>query len=311
MGEQVVNHSKPRRSRLSMKRAWPFYALLAPAFIVTFIFQYLPMFGIVIAFQDFKPWEGVTGSAWVGWDNFSAIFTLPDSRQVIVNTLVISSMKIVTGITVPFVFALLLNEVRHMLFKRTVQTLVYLPYFLSWVILGGILIDVLSVKGGIVNQFLGLFGVDEIFFLGDGFWFRVTVIVTDIWKEFGFSAIVYLAALAGINPSLYEAAVIDGANRWKQTLYVTIPSIMPVVVVVGTLSLGNILNAGFDQIFNLYNPLVYSQGDVIDTFVYRNGLVGGAFSFGAAVGLFKSVISFILIAVTYYLAYRFGKYRIF
>lgn len=311
MSELILKKPKSKQSRWSLKRTWPYYALLGPAFIVTFIFQYLPMFGIVIAFQDFKPWDGVIKSEWVGWEHFKAIFTLPDSKQVIINTLAISSMKIVTGITVPFVFALLLNEVQHALFKRTVQTLVYLPYFLSWVILGGILIDVLSVKGGIVNQLLGLFGISEIFFLGDGFWFRVTVIVTDVWKEFGFSAIIYLAALAGINPSLYEAAVIDGANRWKQTLYVTIPSIMPVVVVVGTLSLGNILNAGFDQIFNLYNPVVYGQGDVIDTFVYRIGLIGGSYSFGAAVGLFKSVVSFVLIAITYYLAYRFGKYRIF
>jgi putative aldouronate transport system permease protein len=292
-------------------RSWPFYVLVMPAAILTLIFQYIPMFGIVIAFQDYKPWLGIFKSEWVGLQQFQFMFSLPDSKQVIVNTFIIASMKIVAGNFVPFIFALLLNEVRKIYFKRVVQTLVYLPHFLSWVILGGILIDVLSVKGGLANQFLALFGIRNIFFLGDGGWFRITVVITDVWKEFGFSTIIYLAALAGVNPSLYEAAIIDGANRWKQTLYVTIPSIMPVVFVVGTLSLGNILNAGFDQIFNLYNPLVYHQGDIIDTYVYRVGLIGQSYSFGTAVGLFQSVISFALIALTYHLVYRFGNYRVF
>lgn len=295
-----------------IRKTWPLHALLLPAVIYAVIFEYVPMLGIAMAFQEFKPWLGILGSPWVGLEHFRYMFTYPDSIQVIWNTLVIATLKIATGITVPFIFALLLNEVRKAFFKRFVQTLVYLPHFLSWVILGGILIDLLSIKFGLVNRILtGAFGIEPIFFLGDGNWFRFTVVVSDIWKEFGFSAIVYLAALAGVNPNLYEAAEIDGASRWKQTLHITIPSVMPVVVVVATLALGKILNAGFDQIFNLYNPLVYNKGDIIDTFVYRVGLLGGNYSFGTAVGLFKSAVGLILIAVTYRLAYKLADYRIF
>lgn len=186
-----------------------------------------------------------------------------------------------------------------------------MPHFLSWVILGGILLDLLSVDGGLVNQFLGVFNIQPIFFLGDSDWFRVTVIVSDVWKDFGFSAIIFLAALAGINPSLYEAAIVDGANRLQQVLYITLPGLLPITIVVATLALGNILNAGFDQIFNLYNPLVYDKGDIIDTYVYRQGILGQNFSYATAVGVFKSVIAFILIVTGYRLAYKYANYRIF
>jgi putative aldouronate transport system permease protein len=294
-----------------MKRTWSFHLLLLPALIVIIIYQYIPMLGVVIAFKEYKPWLGIMNSEWVGLDHFKYLFTYPDSVQVMINTIVISSFKIVTNIGIPFIFALLLNEVRKSQIKRMVQTLVYLPHFLSWVILGGILIDVLSVKDGIVNYYIKLLGFQPIFFLGDGDWFRVTVIVSDVWKDFGFSAIVYLAALSGINPALYEAAEMDGANRWEQTVHITIPSVLPIVAVVTTLALGKILDGGFDQIFNLYNPLVYNKGDIIDTFVYRVGLVGGQFSFATAVGLFKSLIGFILVVVSYRLAYKFANYRIF
>ncbi|MNR01531.1 putative multiple-sugar transport system permease YteP [compost metagenome] len=227
------------------------------------------------------------------------------------NTVVIAIFKQITGIIIPVVFALLLNEVRKSAFKKTVQTLVYMPHFLSWVILGGIFVDVLSLQGGIVNRFLGLFGVEPIFFLGSNDWFRMTVVVTDVWKEFGFAAIVFLSALAGVNPNLYEAAEIDGANRWKQVIHITLPTIMPILIVVSTLALGRIMNAGFDQIFNLYHPLVYESGDIIDTFVYRVGLEGGQFSFGTAVGLFKSAIGFVLIVTCYQVLYKVADYRIF
>lgn len=298
--------------RWRWSRTWPLHIMLIPGIILTVLFAYLPMLGIVMAFQDFKPWLGFTKSSWVGWDNFKFIFERPDSIQVIWNTLIIASLKIVFQLLAPFLFALLLNEVRNTGFKRSVQTLVYLPHFLSWVILGGILIDILSPDGGLVNRMLQfLFGIEPIFFLGDGNWFRFSVVVTDIWKEFGFGTIVFLASLAGINPSLYEAAEIDGAGRWKQTLYITIPSLMPITVVLGTLSLGNILNAGFDQIFNMYNPLVLGKGDIIDTFVYRTAILNGQMSFGSAVGLFKSVVSFVLIVTAYRLAYKLANYRIF
>lgn len=296
----------------NMKRNWPLHIMLIPAVVLTIIFAYIPLGGTVIAFQDFKPWKGIFGSTWVGWDNFINIFDQQYSVQVISNTVIISFLKLLAGLVAPFIFALLLNEVQKSAFKRAVQTFVYLPHFLSWVILGGILIDMLSVDGGMVNRILQtVFGIDPIFFLGDGNWFRGTIVVTHIWKEFGFGAIIYLASLAGVNPNLYEAAVVDGANRWKQTIHITIPSIMPITIVIAALSMRGILNAGFDQIFNLYNPLVYSKADIIDTYVYRVALVDGNMGFGAAVGLFKSAIGMMLIIISYKLASVFANYRIF
>ena len=300
-----------QRRRGNWRRTIALDGMVLPALLLTIVFAYIPMVGIVIAFQDFKPWLGFSQSNWVGLDHFKYLFSTPENLQVVWNTLIIASMKLVGGLIAPLVFALLLNEIRLSAFKRSVQTLVYLPHFLSWVILGGILLDMLSMKG-LVNQVLvALFNIDPIFFLGDGNWFRFTVVVSDIWKEFGFGAIIFLASLAGINPALYEAAEVDGAGRWQQTLAITIPSLIPIMIVVGTLSLGNILNAGFDQIFNLYNGLVYDKGDIIDTFVYRVGLIDGQFGFSAAIGLFKSVVGFVLIVAAYRMAYKFANYRIF
>ncbi|MFC4811769.1 ABC transporter permease [Paenibacillus sp. GCM10023250] len=294
-----------------LRKTWQLHALLLPTILFIAVFSYVPILGLVIAFQDYKPWLGFAGSPWAGLTHFEYMFTYPDSVQVIWNTFIISFLKIAAGFVVPFVFALLLNEVRKTAFKRTVQTFVYLPHFLSWVILGGILTDLLSVNGLLNRGLAALFGIDPIMFLGDGNWFRATIVISDIWKEFGFSTIVYLAALTGVNPSLYEASDIDGANRWQQTIHITIPSILPIAVVLATLSLGNILNAGFDQIFNLYSPLVYDKGDIIDTFVYRVGLQGSNYSFATAVGLFKSVVGFVLIVLTYGAANKAANYRIF
>jgi putative aldouronate transport system permease protein len=299
-------------AKWNFKRNWPLHLLILPAFTIVLIFQYGPLPGLIMAFQEFKPWMGFFNSPWVGIDQFAKMVEIPQSRQVIYNTAIISGFKIIFHLIVPFLFALLLNEVRRLYYKRIIQTLVYLPHFLSWVILGGILLDMLSTDGGMINQVItAILPIEPIFFLGDGDWFRVTVVVSDVWKDFGFSTIVFLAAITGVDPSIYEASHIDGANRFQQALYITIPGMIPIAIVVGTLSLGSILNAGFDQIFNLYNPLVYSKGDIIDTFVYRVGLVSGDFSFGTAVGMFKSIISFILIITAYRLAYRYANYRIF
>ncbi len=294
----------------SLKREYPLVLMLLPGALLVFVFSYIPMFGILISFQRYIPARGFTGSDWVGWDNFAYVFHLPTVGRVFWNTIYISAMKILLGFFVPIVVALLLNEVTHNKFKRVVQTMVYLPHFLSWVLLAGILLDVLSLHG-IANQALSYFGVEPIYFLGDNRWFPLTLILSDVWKEFGFATIVYLAALTSINPSLYEAAVIDGANRWKQTLYVTLPGMLPIMILVATLSLGNVLNANFDQVFNLYSPSVYESGDVIDTLIYRIGLQDTQFSVSAALGLFRSVISFGLISVSYWAAYRFANYRIF
>lgn len=301
---------KKKVQREKLSQTWPLHLMLMPAAIVILIFAYVPMGGLIMAFQDFKPYQGVWNSPFVGMEHFKFMFDYPDSRQVIINTLIISGLKIVFGLIVPFAFAILLNEVRLILYKRVVQTLVYLPHFISWVILGAILTDMLG-SDGIVNSTFEALGMESIFWLGDGDWFRFTVVLSDIWQNFGFNTIVFLASLAGVNPSLYEAAEVDGANRWKQTVHITIPSMIPIAVVVGTLSLGNILNAGFDQIFNLYTPLVYDKGDIIDTFVYRTAILNGQYSFGTAIGMFKSLVGLILIVISYRLAARYAGYRIF
>ncbi|MBP1991685.1 putative aldouronate transport system permease protein [Paenibacillus eucommiae] len=310
--QKVIPGDTPLKKRKnSYKQPWMLHFMVLPAVILVFIFSYLPMTGIVMAFQDYKVALGITGSPWVGLKHFRYMLENEYFLQITWNTLFFACSKIVMNLIIPFIFALLLNEVRNTGLKRSIQTLVYLPHFLSWVTLAGILIDLLA-QTGLVNQFLAsVFGIKPIFFLGDGNWFRFTIIFSDVWKEFGFNTIIFLAALAGINPALYEAAEVDGASRWKQTMHITVPSLIPILIVVGTLALGNVLNANFDQVFNLYSPMIYQQGDIIDTFVYREGLLSGQFSFATAVGLFKSMISLILIVISYRLAYKFAGYRIF
>lgn len=286
--------------------------MLLPGVLMILVFNYTTMAGLIIAFQKFIPSKGLFGDQkWVGFDNFRYVFKLPGFSQALKNTIVIALWKIVLGLLVPIVFALLLNEIRGRRFKKTVQTIVYLPYFLSWVVLGGIFIDMLSPSTGIVNQIIKAFGGKEIFFLGDNRYFKGTLIATDIWKNFGYGAIVYLAAILGIDSSLYEAAKIDGANRWQQTWHVTLPGMKMIIVLMLVLSLGNVLNAGFDQVFNLYNVSVYESGDILDTFVYRLGLLNAQYGPATAVGLFKSFVSTLFISVSYFLAYKFGDYRIF
>ncbi|MFD0717560.1 ABC transporter permease [Paenibacillus sp. GCM10027626] len=285
--------------------------MILPSVIVLFIYSYIPMFGIGIAFEKFIPSKGIFHSPNIGWKNFQFFFELPDIQRIMFNTIYIALMKMVVGLIVPIIVSVLLNEVRKEMFKRFFQTLVYLPHFLSWVLLGGILIDILSPSTGIVNQFLSFIGIDPIYFLGNNRWFPFVIVFSDVWKEFGFNTIVYLAALTTINPSLYEAAEMDGANRWKQTWHITLPGMLPVIILLTTLSLGNVLNAGFDQIFNLYSPQVYESGDIIDTLVYRLGMEQFQYGVATAVGLFKSVVSLIFISLSYFLAYRLANYRIF
>ena len=226
------------------------------------------------------------------------------------NTLIIAFSKLVVNIFVPVTFAILLNEIRVNVCKKIFQTVVYLPHFLSWVVLATVVTNMFSLDGPI-NAVISAFGGNPIYFLADNKWFRTVIVGTDVWKEFGYNSVVYLAALTGIDPGLFEAASIDGANRFKQILHITVPALLPTVVLMTALNLGNILNAGFDQIYNLYNPLVYSTGDVIDTWVYRAGLQNLQYSLATAVGLFKSVISVILIAVGYWLADKFTGYKLF
>ena len=299
-----------RRDKL--KRELPLYIMLIPAVVLVFIFSYGSMAGIVIAFEKFKPALGLFGKQqWVGFKNFETLFAMPNMLPIIRNTIVIALGKMLGGIIVPVLFALMLNEVGHTRSKRLFQTMVYLPNFLSWVILSGILLDVLSPSGGVVNTLLGVFGVEPIFFLGNAKVFPGTMIVTEIWRSFGFGSVIYLAAITGIDPALYEAAKIDGANRLKQTWHVTLPGMTSIIILMTVLSLGNILNGGFDQIYNMYSPVVYSTGDILDTFVYRLGIQQAQYSLSTAAGLFKSVVSLVFIVTSYYLADKFAGYKVF
>ncbi|QGQ96073.1 sugar ABC transporter permease [Paenibacillus psychroresistens] len=288
-----------------------FHIMLLPAVILVLIYSYGPIVGIIIAFQDFVPSNGWFGSEWIGLDNFRFLLDMPDIKQVLKNTVLIALMKMVVGIVFPVGLAILLNEIKKVVFKRTVQTIVYLPYFLSWVILSGILIDLLSPSGGFVNEVLVFFHIQPIYFLGNDAWFRAILIVSHLWKEIGFDTIIYLAAILSIDKSLYEASALDGAGHMKQVWHITLPGMIPIIVLLSVLSMGNILNAGFDQIFNLYSPQVYTSSDILDTFVYRLGLQQMQYGVATAVGLIKSVVSFIFISVSYYMAYKIANYRVF
>ncbi len=295
--------------RQYMKRAWPLYVMIVPGMVFVLLFRYYPMYGIVIAFQDFSPARGFLNSPWIGWENFEFLFSLPEFGRILGNTLLISVAKIVADQIGAILLALLLNEARLMLFRRTIQTLIYLPYFLSWIVLGGILLDILA-PHGILNQAIASLGGERQLFLGSNNWFRGTVITSGFWKNVGFSTIIYLAALTAINPVLHEAAAIDGAGRLRRIWHITLPGIRPTIVLLAALSLGDVLQAGFEQILTLYSPAVYRTGDIIDTYVYRVGLVSAQYSLAGAVGLFKSFIGFFLIVLSYWLADRFAGYRI-
>lgn len=291
--------------------------LLIPV-IILFIYNVLPVpAGLLMAFQNFQPGKGFLHSDFVGLRTFRKLLALPDVGVAFRNTLIIAVQKVIGNLIVPVAFALILNEVRIKWFKRTVQTITYLPYFLSWVVLSGILIQFLSPGNaasdpGLMNSILLKLHLikEPIYFLGSNDTFRGTMVVSDIWKNFGYNTIVYLAALTGIDPTLYDAAAVDGAGRWQQTLHVTLPGIAPFVALMTILSVGNVLNAGFDQIFNLYNTAVYESGDIIDTLVYRMGMINRQYSLSAAIGLMRSAASCILVLTSYKLADKYAGYRV-
>lgn len=293
-----------------LKKQYQLYLLLLPAVVLLLVFSYYPMYGIVIAFQKYLPAKGIAGSTWIGWKNFEQLFSMPGFWRAFRNTLIIAVWKIVLGIFVPVTFTLMMNEMRSVFAKRIVQTLIYLPYFVSWVLLAGIFQKLLGVNG-VVNKMIEALGGQPILFLVDKNVFRGTLIVTDIWKNFGYGTIVYLAAVTNVNPELYEAAAIDGCGHWKQMLHVTLPSIMPTIMLMTCLSVGNILNAGFDQVYNMYNQMVYETADIIDTLVYRLGFESSKYGLSTAAGLFKSVIAMILVSISYKAAYKFSGYRVF
>lgn len=269
--------------------------MFLPGLLLILTFEYGPMYGLVLAFKDFKLGLGIWDSPWVGLGNFERLFSEDQSLRVIRNTLIISLLKLAAGIPAPIILALLINEVRTGIFKRSVQTISYLPHFLSWVILSSMIYQLLSPSSGIVNTVLKTLGFKPIYFLADPDWFRPILVISSVWKEVGWGTIIYLAALASVNYDLHEAAALDGASRLQRIRDINFPTIVPVIGIVALLNLGGVLSAGFDQVFNLYNPQVYSVGDIIDTYVYRVGLVGLDYGYATAVGLFKGVVGFTLV----------------
>jgi len=299
------------------KLRWAFYVMLIPGFVLTAIYSYGPLVGLVIAFQKFDIANGLFGSEWIGFDNFRFVFGMRDFSRALRNTLYIAVLKIVFNMSTAILVALLLNEVRHVLYKRAVQTLIYLPFFISWVIVSGIFLDILSLNG-VVNTILVSLGLSPIMFFHDTSVFPWVLIFTEVWKGFGWGTIIYLAAMVGIDPGLYEAAAIDGANRFKRVLHITLPGIVPIIVLSATLNLGGVLSAGFDQVVTMYNPTVYETGDIIDTLVFRIGIrppavhgMGPRHEIATAIGMFKSVVSFFLVSMAYFFAHKFADYRIF
>ena len=299
-----------QRWRRLFKRDWPLHLMLVLPVISIFIFCYIPMGGIIMAFEKYVPAKGVFKSDWVGLKNFTTLFKMPGFKESIFNTVVIAVVKIVLHIVVPVSFTLMLNEMYHVPSKRVIQTLIYLPHFISWVMMAGIIIKLTS-SSGILNQFMKALGLQPRVWLADKGLFRPILYITDVLKEFGYGTIIYLAAISGIDPALYEAAVMDGAGRWKQMLHITLPGISSTIILMSVLALGNVLNAGFDQIFNLYSPIVYETGDIIDTYLYRLAFEKAQFSISTAAGLFKSLISTVLIVASYSIAWKTSGYRVF
>ena len=305
MTQKAVVNSPKKRRKISGYEI-PLHLMLIPGIIIIFIFHYVPLGGLIIAFQRFIPAKGLFGNQkWVGLQNFQYIFSMPNTMNVLRNTVTIAVAKIVLGLVIPITVALLLNELQVSKVKRSIQTIIYFPHFLSWIIFGSIIMDLLSPQNGIINKLLNLLGHESIYFLGDNKYFQQTIIWTDVWKNFGYGTVVYMASITSIDPSLYEAAAIDGANRWKQTWHITLPGMRMIIVLMMVLSLGNVLNAGFDQVYNMYSPIVYETGDIIDTMVYRLGLENAKYGPAAAVSIFKSVVSML------YVADRFFDYRLF
>lgn len=298
------------RTLAYLKRAWPLYVMLIPGLVLLFIFNYAPMYGVKIAFQNYNPGLGFEKSPWVGLKNFEFLFKLPTFKLLIRNSLVLAVSKIITLQSCAVVLALLLNEIRMIMFRRGTNIILYLPYFLSWVVMGGILLDMLA-SNGLIGQLLDRYNIKSYMFLGNPKIFPLTIIGTNIWKEVGFAVIVYLAALTGIDPALQEAAAVDGANRMQRIQHIALPGILPTIVLIACLNLGYVLDAGFDQVINLYNPGVYSTGDILDTYVYRAGLISAKYSLAAAVGLFKSLLGLVLISISYWLAAKFAGFRVF
>jgi len=309
--EKVINRPGKRKFKFKGYEI-PLHLMLIPGIIFTIVFHYVPIAGLVIAFQRFIPAKGLFGNQkWVGLGNFEYIFSMPNTLNVLRNTVTIATSKIVLNLLIPITVALMLNELQNNKIKRTIQTVIYFPHFLSWIIFGSIIMDMMSPSTGIINRFITALGGDPIYFLGDNKYFQGTIIWTDVWKGFGYGTVVYMATLTSIDPTLYEAASIDGAGRIRQTWHITLPGMRMIIVLMMVLALGNVFNAGFDQVYNMYSPVVYETGDILDTMMYRLGLESAKYGPAGAVTVFKSVVSLIFISTSYYVAVKFFDYHLF
>jgi putative aldouronate transport system permease protein len=306
-----------RSTRAAKRRLWPavkmhrfYYYLIIPGMLYFLIFDYIPMFGVLIAFKDISPFEGVDAiftSEWVGFKHFVRFWNSYYFWNVMQNTLLISGYKLLFGFPASILLALLLNELRHAVYKRIVQTISYLPHFISTVVVAGLAMMVLSTDSGLINAIIVQFGGEPIHFLGDPVYFRSVLVISHVWQSIGWGSILYLAVMTGIDPGLYEAARMDGAGRMRQAWHITLPGITPVIVIILILSIGGLLNAGFEKVLLLYSPAVYGVADIIDTYVYREGLTKLNYSFATAVGLFKNILAMFLILGANYIAKKMNQ----
>lgn len=313
MNSAGINVERPsvsqRRRSLVLRKIWrnrSAYLLVLPGLLFFIVYKYIPMLGLVLAFQDFNPFRGILGSDFVGLAHFRKLFENAEVIRVLVNTLQIALLQLLFAFPLAIILSLMLNELRNQVFKRVVQSIVYLPHFLSWVVVVGIFFILLK-SDGLINNFLVKLGLDTIPFMSSPALFKPLVVLQVIWKESGWGTILFLAALAGVNPSLYEAAVVDGANRWRQIWHITLPSIRSTIVVLLILRLGQVLDVGFEQIFLMLNPFVRDVGEILDTYVYEKGIRQSDVSFATAVGLFKGLVGLVLVVTSNRLAKRFGE----
>jgi putative aldouronate transport system permease protein len=305
--QDTSGSDKMQRVIEHLKREWQLYVMLLPTILWLLVFLYKPMYGLQIAFKDFSVFRGVAGSPWVGLEHFHTLFGNDQFLRALKNTIILSFYGLIFGFPMPIILALMFNEVLNQTFKKTAQTIVYLPHFISSVIIAGIVITAFSPSAGIVNTVLGWFGYDAVYFLTKPEWFRPIFVGTGIWQEAGFQSIVYLAALAGVSPTLYESAVVDCASRWQMVWKITVPSILPTIIIMLIIRIGNMLEVSFEMIILLYQPATYQTADVVNTFIYRQGIQGGQYDLAAAAGLFNAVVAFVLVMTANTISKRYSR----
>lgn len=290
--------------RYNVRRYWPLYVMVLPGITFLIVFKYIPMFGCVIAFQDYSVFKGILNSDWVGLKHFKALLSYYDFHKILKNTIILGLCGIFVTSPVPLILSLMLNEVKSLKMKKTIQTAIYVPHFLSWVIVGGLVFDLFGING-LFNKARELLGMTKILVMQKESWYRPIYILSSIWKEAGWGTVVYLAAMSGISPSLYESAQMDGASRFQRMIYITLPLLLPTALTLFLLSIGSFLEQGFEQAYNLMTPMTYSVADIFDTYVYRIGIQMGRYSFTTAIGIFQSVVGLILVVTFNKLANKF------